>query len=460
VAGLGARSVETASGRVRGRAGAYLGIPYAAPPTGPLRLRPPDRMEPWSGELDATRPGPPAPQPKRPISEFAHGPTPPASEDCLTLNVWTPTSGDGPWPVLVWAIGGGWTLGWAGSGIYDGAALAEGAEVVVVNFNYRLGSLGWLYHPDLGGGNWGLLDHVAALEWVRENIAAFGGDPDRVTMGGQSAGAANVADLLVCPAAEGLFWRAILHSPPLPEAANDPERGIRWADALAARVGPLREAPAERIVAEHEALLAEAHWRGSRGAAWPTLDSRTLPASPLDRPDARIDVPVLVGSTRDEATFLFRAGGRRAELDERGLRAVVSRINGVGDVDAVIERHRDADPEATLVRAVTAELFTCPMQRWARERAARGGSVHLFRIDHPAPDPRLGALHTIDVPLLFGTFRTSDVGRNFAADDEATRAVSAWMQREWAQFLHGDAPGWPQLDPQDGAPHLIAIGDT
>lgn len=460
MAGPGAGSVETASGRVRGRPGAYLGIPYAAPPVGPRRLGAPVPVEPWSGELDATRPGPPPPQPKRPISEFAHGPTPPGSEDCLTLNVWTPGSGDGPWPVFVWTIGGGWTIGWAGSGVYDGAALAEAAQVVVVTFNYRLGSLGWLYHPDLGGGNWGLLDHLAALEWVRENIVAFGGDPERVTLGGQSAGAANVADLLVCPAAEGLFARAVLHSPPLPEAANDPERGRRWTEALAARASSLREAPAGRIVAEHEALLSEPEWRGTRGAAWPTLDPATLPAAPLQRPEARLDVPVLAGSMRDEATFLFRAGGRRLELDEARLRAMVSHMNGIGDADAAIARHRGADPEATLVRVVTEELFTAPMQRWARERAARGGSVHLFRIDHPAPDPRLGALHTIDVPLLFGTFRTSDVGRHYAADDEATRAVSEWMQREWARFLHGGAPSWPALADGAAQPQVIGSGDN
>lgn len=183
-------SVEIAAGRVRGRNGAYLGIPYAAAPTGELRWRPPAPVQPWSGQLDALRPGPPAPQPKRPISDFAHGPTPAGDEDCLRLNVWTPSSGDGPWPVLVWAIGGGWTIGWAGSDLYDGAALAEQARVVIVNFTYRLGSLGWLYDPELGGGNWGLSDHVAVLEWVRENIAAFGGDSARVTMGGQSTGAA------------------------------------------------------------------------------------------------------------------------------------------------------------------------------------------------------------------------------------------------------------------------------
>jgi para-nitrobenzyl esterase len=250
---------------------------------------------------------------------------------------------------------------------------------------------------------------VAALRWVRENIAAFGGDPARVTMGGQSAGAANVAGLLACPAAEGLFSRAILHSPPLPEAANDPERGRRWARDLAARVA-LRSAPAQEIVAAHEALLREGEWAGTRGAAWPTLDPEMLPSAPLARPDARIGVPVLAGTTRDEATFLLRTGGRDAP-------------------DEQVER-------------VTRELFSEPMQRWARERAAAGGRVHLFRLDHGSPDPRLGALHTVDVPLLFGTYGSS-VGRHYLAGDADTRRVSAWMQRQWGRFLHGEDPEWP-----------------
>jgi len=274
--------------------------------------------------------------------------------------------------------------------------------VVVVTFAYRLGSLGWLATAP----NRGLLDHVAALEWVREHIAAFRGDPERVTMGGQSAGAANVADLLACPAAEGLFTRAILHSPPLPEACNDPERGLRWARDLAARVD--LDGPAEAIVAAHEALLSDGEWRGSRGAAWPTRDPSTLPFAPLERV-ARPEIPVLVGTTRDEATFLLRTGGRDAP-------------------DELVER-------------VTRELFTEPTQRWARERAAAGGRVHLFRIDHGSPDPRLGALHTVDVPLLFGTYGT-EVGAHYLADDEDTHRVSGRMQREWGRFLHGDSPSW------------------
>ena len=173
----------------------------------------------------------------------------------------------------------------------------------------------------------------------------------------------------------------------------------------AARVD-LETAPAEDIVAAHEALLQDDEWRGTRGAAWPTLDPATLPEPP--RPDARLDIPVLIGTTKDEATFLLRTCGRDA-TDEQ-------------------------------VAELTARLFVEPTERWARERAEAGGIVHRFRVEHESPDPRLGALHTIDVPLLFGTFRTSDVARHFVADDPKTRDVSARMQQAWASFLKGDSP--------------------
>ena len=394
---------ETRAGRVRGLDGCtFLGVPFAAPPVGERRWAPPAPVEPWAGELEATAFGPPPPQPHRvPISDFAWGPIPPGDEDCLYLNVWTPRSGEGPWPVLVFVIGGGFTIGWTGSGVDDGAALAEVAQAVVVTFSYRLGSLGWAY------GNWGLRDQLAALEWVQREISAFGGDPAAVTLGGQSAGAACVADLLVSPASDGLFARAFLHSPPLPEAAGAPESRARWERDL----GVTRATPAEEVVARHETLLREEAWRGTRGAALPTLEDGLLPVSPLDAPDARLAVPVLVGTMRDEATFLLRTGGREAS-------------------DEQVER-------------LTAHLFHDPTERWAQERAAAGGRVDRFRIDHPSPDPRLGALHTIDVALLFGTF--GEVARHYVADDDPTRELSRWMQREWGRFLHGEELGWDGL---------------
>jgi para-nitrobenzyl esterase len=394
--------VSTRSGRVRGLDDAtFLGIPFAAPPVGPLRWAPPAPVEPWAGELDAVAIGPPPPQPHRPISDFAWGPIPPGDEDCLYLNVWRPRSGEGPWPVLVFLIGGGFTTGWTGSGVDDGAALAEAAQAVVVTFSYRLGSLGWAF------GNWGLRDQLAVLEWVQREIGAFGGDPAAVTLGGQSAGAACVADLLVSPASEGLFARAFLHSPPLPEAAGAPEARARWERGL----GVSRSTPAAEVVARHEALLREEAWQGTRGAALPTLEAGLLPVSPLEAPAARLEIPVLAGTTRDEATFLLRTGGREAS-------------------DEQVER-------------LTAHLFRDPTERWALDRIEAGGRVHRFRIDHPSPDPRLGALHTIDVALLFGTF--GEVARHYVADDEPTRELSRRMQREWGRFLHGEDLGWDGL---------------
>src|SRR4051812_36293671 len=325
--------VDTSAGRLRGlNAGAFLGIPFAAPPVGERRWAPPAPVESWAGELDATAFGPPPPQPHRvPISDFAWGPIPPGDEDCLYLNVWRPRLGDGPWPVLVFVIGGGFAIGWTGSGVDDAAALAEAAQAVVVTFSYRLGSLGWAY------GNWGLRDQLAVLEWVQREIGAFGGDPAAVTLGGQSAGAACVADLLVSPASEGLFARACLHSPPLPEAANPPEPRASWEHDL----GVSRATPAEEVVARHEALLREAAWRGTRGAALPTLEDELLPVSPLEGPHTRLEIPVLVGTTRDEATFLLRTGGREA-TDEQ-------------------------------VEGLTARLFHDPTERWALNRIKAGG---------------------------------------------------------------------------------------
>jgi para-nitrobenzyl esterase len=200
----------------------------------------------------------------------------------------------------------------------------------------------------------------------------------------------------------------MLHSPPLPEAAQDPARRARWESALAVS----RATPAADVVARHEALLREGEWVGTRGAALPTLDAEVLPVSPLAAPDARLDIPALVGTMRDEATFLLRTGGRVAS-DEQ-------------------------------VEHLTAHLFRDPTEHWARERGAAGGRVHLFRIDHSSYED-LGALHTIDVPLMFGTFPDSAVARHYVTDDDATRAVSEQMQRDWGRFFHGHTLDWGEL---------------
>jgi para-nitrobenzyl esterase len=465
--------VETAAGRVRGHRDAdgwaFRGIPYAAAPVGERRFAPPAPPNPWTGVRDADAFGPPAPQPDRPIGLWFHGPTPATSEDCLSLNVWTPATGDGAArPVLLWIHGGGWTLGFSGSALFQAAALAAALDAVVVTINYRLGSLGWLNHPALAsepGGpaaNWGVQDIAAALTWVRDNAAAFGGDPAAVTVCGQSAGAGSVLHLLTSPLGEGLFARAIAQSPPAGELVVPNDRGHDWAVALSAALGGtgrgvdlavLRAAAPDAVVAAHEALLTEPAFRGTRGGAMPVIDAATIAVDPRRAPTARIEIPILIGTTTDEATFLFRAAGRNVDPDDDQLRAMVAHLPDVGAndrADTLIAARRDATPDAENVEVLcaiaTQQLFAGPVDGWASARAAAGGTVHRYRLEHRSPDPRLGAVHAIDVPLVFGTYDT-DVGAGVAGDSPDSARVSQAMVAAWRAFVHGDAP-WPAGQPK------------
>jgi para-nitrobenzyl esterase len=234
----------TALGALRGVADggvcSFLGVAYALAPVAALRWAAPRPLDPWDGTLDALRPAPPAPQPERPLGVRSHGELPPGDEDCLRLNVWSPALDDAAArPVLVWLHGGGWVLGSPSASLFDGASLARALDAVIVTVGYRLGSLGWLHHASLaaqpGGacGNWGLLDQLAALRWVSENAEAFGGDPGRIVLAGESAGAASVVQLLGAPGAEGLAQRAIAMSPPLGESTIGADLAERWSAALA-----------------------------------------------------------------------------------------------------------------------------------------------------------------------------------------------------------------------------------
>jgi para-nitrobenzyl esterase len=450
-----ARTVTTSAGIIRGRrtadgVHAFHGVPYAASTAGANRFAPPRPAEPWSGERDATQPGPVCPQPARPFSEWAHGPLPETSDDCLTVNVWAPP-GDGPHPVFVFIHGGGWALGWGSNPLLDGTHLAAALDAVVVTLNYRLGALGWLYHPDLAQepgapmGNWGLLDHLAALRWVAGNIAAFGGDPARVTLAGESAGAGSALHLLAHPEAAGLFARVVAQSPPLHELVIDADRGIRWTEALADRlesIDKMRAAPAEAIVTASEDLLTDPAFRGTRGGAMPIVDAASLPVDPARQPDVRVDTPVLIGTNHDEGTFFFRAGGRRLAPDDGRLSQMVAHLAHAEDPAPLIDAARAAgarDNNDVLCAVVTEAWFAGPVARWSTARAQAGGSVHRYRIDQPAAEKDLGATHSLSVPLLFGTWRDGGVPLRLAGDGPDTASTTAAIQRDWRAFVHGEA---------------------
>ncbi|MFZ0088076.1 MAG: carboxylesterase family protein, partial [Solirubrobacteraceae bacterium] len=428
----------------------------------------------WRGERDARRGGPVCPQPARPFSEWAHGALAQTGEDCLSANVWAPGA-DGSRPVLVFIHGGGWALGWGSNPLLDGTYLAQALDAVVVTMNYRLGSLGWLWHPDLAAapsappGNWGLLDQLAALRWVAENIAAFGGDPARVTLAGESAGAGSALHLLAHPEAEGLFGRLIAQSPPLHELVIDPERGCAWSEALIARLAGgqsmrdgadrARAMPAQAIVDAQEDLLGDPAFRGTRGGAMPILDSRTLPVDPARAPGARPEVPVLIGTNADEGTFFFRTAGRRPDPDDERLTQMVAHITHASDPEKLIEQARaqgHGDNNAALCAIVTEAWFAGPVRRWSAERAAAGATVHRYRIDQPSAEDDLGATHSLSVPLLFASWRDGGVPARLAGDGPDTAAVSAALAADWGRFVHGEESAWPAIG--GGAESLAVYG--
>ncbi len=475
---------DTTAGRVRGRRGPdgfeFRGIPYAIAG----RWQPPSPPAVWAGVRDALQYGPAAPQPARAVADFTHGPTPSQSEaGCLNANVYTPSL-EGERPVFVWLHGGGFAIGHGAASLYHGAKLARQADAVVVTLNYRLGSLGWLAHRELArsddapSANWGLLDQLAALEWVRDNIDAFGGDPTRVTLAGQSAGALCAIDLMVTRAAAGLFQRAVLQSPPLGDVAQPPARAAAWAEAISRLAGGgetfdaqrLRGLPAQEIVDLHESLLEQPEFRGTRGGALPTLDPQTLPQSPADVPGASPWVDVLIGSTAREGSFFFGSPWRPAPPPER-IPAIVAHLTGE-EPGVVLERYREGERHADqtptdqelLISIATDAIVAGPVERWARARAAAvtdaGSRVYRYRFDHPGAGPQLKATHTAEVPLLFGTWCDGGPGERLGGQAGNTQEVADALLQAWTRFIHGDSPGWEAIAANDGGGEVAVFGGS
>ncbi|MFD0662358.1 carboxylesterase/lipase family protein [Thermocatellispora tengchongensis] len=432
--------VTVSSGRLAGRllpggVAAFLGIPYAAAPFGPNRMLPPRPAPSWSGTRAATAYGPTVPK----------GDYPPqyqplfrevviAGEECLNLNVWTPDPGGSGLPVLVWIHGGSFMNGSGSVGAYDGAAFARDG-VVCVTINYRMAAEGFLYLGD-GVANLGLLDQIAALRWVQENIAAFGGDPARVTVAGESAGAMSVTTLLSMPQTEGLFARAIAQSGAAAHALP-PEQGLMVGRYLAEALGvpPTREAikqvaldtlvrAASDLVVEVQGTPDPAKW-GTLALSLlpfaPTVDGTVLPTAPLEAIAAGrgADVPLLIGSTRDEAR-LFLVAARTIDLiDDAALEAAVAAYGLTPAGLAVYRANRPgARPGDLLAAAVSDWFFRIPAVRVAEARAATGATTWMYRFDHPDPEANhgFGACHAVELPFVFGTIDRQDV-RPLIGDD-------------------------------------------
>jgi para-nitrobenzyl esterase len=462
--------VETRKGRLEGaREGGvfvFRGIPYARPPVGALRFRPPEPSQPWSGVRDATRFGPSAPQRPMQLAFLPGFDVGPQDEDCLYLNVTTPGLDGARRPVLVWIHGGAFTIGSGSQSLYDASRLAARGDVVVVTINYRLGALGFLELSELlgeefsGSGNLGLLDQIAALRWVRDEIAAFGGDPENVTIFGESAGGMSVGTLLGTPSAQGLFRRAIPQSGAA-HNAHGPAVAREVAERMLAALGiprgeawRLREVPVARILEAQDKVAMEAMGRIALLPFQPVVDRDVLPESPLEaiRRGVARDVEVLAGATRDEWNLFGLMDPTLARMDEAALVRRLERH--VGDrARPLVDAYRAAragrvptDARALFLAIESDRVFRIPAVRLAEAQAAHQPRTYkyLFTWESPLFGDALGACHGIDVPFVFGLVDAPGADR-FIGTGEGVRALADRTMDAWLAFAAEGDPGHAEL---------------
>ncbi|SFO66989.1 para-nitrobenzyl esterase [Actinomadura madurae] len=458
--------VRTSSGKVRGTARdgvtAFLGIPYAAPPFGPDRFRPPRPPEPWDGVRDTVEYGPTVPKPvyPRPFDMLLDEPVIPG-DDCLNLNVWTP--GGSGLPVMVWIHGGAFRNGSGAIPVYSGHTFARDG-VVCVTINYRLGVEGFAELPG-APSNRGMLDQIAALEWVRDNIAGFGGDPSRVTVFGESAGAMSVTTLLSLDL--GLFHRAIAQSG-AGNIAQDPEDALLVTKEMAARLGvePTAEAfaaldPAE-IIPVQSAVAAEVsmvpdpgRWGATTAAGgmslMPVLDGELL----ARRPEVAIaagagrDVDLLLGYTSEEFRFFLMPTGLAPSLTEELVAATTA---GMGIPRGLPAAYRDHHPDLTpgelLATITTDSQFRIPAHRTAAGHASSGGATWMYEFAWRSPNHDLGACHALELGFVFDNLGAA--GEPMTGPNPP-QALADRMHRAWVDFAAGGDPGWERFDPSTRA---------
>jgi para-nitrobenzyl esterase len=482
----------TTSGAVSGveRDGVVIfrGIPYGAPTGGGRRFLPPAPPEAWEGTRVCERYGLPSPQPQMAaalpdamVSALAAGPTMAMGEDCLVLNVWTQGLDDARRPVMVWLHGGGFFMGSGASAVTSGEQLARRGDVVVVTVNHRLGALGFAHLADLadedrGGddlaasGMNGMLDIQLALEWVRDNIAAFGGDPGNVTIFGESGGGMKVSTLLAMPAARGLFHRAIVQSGAGLRARTVEQAGAATRALLdelgVATLAELRALPFERIV-EAQTAIAGADLVGGSGYSFaPVIDGTALPRHPYD-PDAAptaTGVPLLIGTNRDEMTMFLMSRSDFGSMREDSAREVAG---GVGrDGGTLFDRYRALHsdwPPTDVAVAVTSDRFRVESILQAERHLATGtpAYVYLFTWETPIAGGALRSAHTVEVPMVFDNVQR-DPG---ARADEKAQLVADAMSEAWLAFArtgdpnHEGIPAWSVYD-SDTRPTMIFDHDS
>jgi len=472
---------ETAYGKILGRIEgrgiyAFRGVPYGASTEGAARFLPPSKPQPWTGVRDALEVGPKAPQARAGgglVAEYApmdwNGPM---SEDVLHLNLWTPGLKDNKKrPVMLWLHGGGYARSSANSDLYNGTNLATAHDVVVVGANHRLNILGYLYLAGTGdsrfanSSNMGMQDIVFALEWIRDNIANFGGDPNNVTIWGQSGGAGKVSTLMGMPSAKGLFHRAIVESGSATEAVSADD-ATKFAQQVLAKfnisankVPDIQKVPLDDL--EQMTLTRD----GGR-LLGPVVDGHTLPAIPFNpvASDLSANIPLLIGSNETEVTW--NANTDYTPLDDAALRERVKKVGKINDgqADQVIAVYKKGWPKASnldLALIIDSDYtFARPGIDLESERKAAQGKApvykYYFRWYSPVNGGHIRAMHTMELPFIYRNFDVSktEIGDDFTKD---MYALSDVMSLAWTSFArtgnpnHKGVPNWPTFDSQKQA---------
>jgi para-nitrobenzyl esterase len=478
--------VEAGNGKVRGTVHkgihSFKGIPYGGSTTGKNRFMAPTKPESWAGVRDATKFGPWSPQNMRYTQTLA----PQADilvegmgEDCLVLNVWTPEpNSNRKRPVMFWNHGGGWTQESASWQWVNGESMARRGDVVVVNVNHRLNLFGYCYLGDIGGekyessGHAGVLDLVAALEWVRDNISQFGGDPGNVMVFGESGGGLKTCTLLAMPQAQGLFHRAGIESGQLIRA-NTRERANESARALMAELGISKDRVDEMQKVSSELLLSAMAVVSARGGTAatqfsPFVDGKIEPQSPFDPVATPVSatIPILVGSnTHERAFFSISQDPGAFNMDEAGLQKRAVALAGAEKAPQLIELYKTKYPNSKICelffRMATDRSNALPVTTLADRKFAQGKApvyVYMFAWHSPAMGGMLGAPHTSELPFVFDN---TDVPKHMTTGSPAEKELAAQVCEAWIQFArsanpsHKGLPNWPAYTPTERSAMIL-----
>jgi para-nitrobenzyl esterase len=484
-------TVETSAGKVRGYVDnsvqTFKGVPYGASTAGANRFMPPQKPSSWTGVKDAFEFGPRtiAPVGGEPAEMLSVDPREKQGEDCLVLNLWTPST-SGRRPVMVWFHGGGFASGSASYSIYDGRELARKHDVVVIGVNHRLNVFGYLYLAEFGGkwekaSNAGMLDAVRSLEWIKENIARFGGDPNNVTVFGQSGGAGKVSTLMAMPAAKGLFHRAIAESGAALTGATKAQ-AVRTAETLLQRLNLSKDQLDRLQTVPTDQLLAAIAARGGREAGpagaglnfGPVVDGSTLLHDPFTpgAPAESASVPFLTGTTATEVTF-FTPSSQLGPIDDATLKTRVKDLLKVddaraGEVIALYKKNAPARDNMDIFLRMSTDnsFFRNGVEQQAERKASQGGApVYVYRFEYysPVTEGRLRAMHCMEIPFVFDNL---EGGKAYTGISPAAQKTADEMSAAWVAFAksgnpsHAGIPKWTAWDANQRATMVFGAGEA